>query len=841
MSRWRSLPAYLVRSAGFAFQRLVPLRCTRSAAAADALEGASDRRLAVGQVFDTAVSEARYGTNPEFDDPAVRKAFSRHVKRARAFARQLSDAELPAESLAELTRVVPSLVPRIDELAQAHATWLQLRQAYADAFSEELEGARVAIRRMYGDEYLQEAVFLESGEAYARIQQLIATEGPRNSRARQRERLAMMYAQRFCAKNDTNSICGPHGVAYATDTDGAAPTSLQILAENAHRSTYFSHWAAQRLLDEAVRRAGPSVVTFRAHPTARLSGTSIAWCAMEHDATNLFRRRYGRTTLPVAGVRLIEALAVARTEQELHGLAAELELDIEELTAFLAQLVEAGMVVRGPTLAPGLFYPLRAAADEIERWPSSEVTTWALDEIAALEALVARFARAPLNERVALFGELEARFVAATGDPASRGEGKHYADRSLLHEDCSVDVRSNLGAHWDSLQATLPVLTAALELPLELARERVREWFRARFGEGTSVPALDVHRAFDEDRVLDTPAATPRAAAIEASLERVRGLMAEAVTAGAGGPALLSSTDVLAALAAVPTPGRAGYISADIMVRDGVRGDGALVLGEVHGFFWLPTCLLDVVPADERERVADQMRAAIRDMAHGRSTAECIFLHTQATDRRIPLASTDLQIVTHSDRPDALAFGDLDLRLDGDDFIYTRGDEEVVPLVAYAGYPFVLYTSRIAPLFDDFKERFFPDSLLPESLRSHDAPRLVIDDLVIRRRSWRRASGELLEALTATTESEMFRKAQALRRALGCDACVFVSVPGEPKPILLDFHNQFLIEALVNLLERQPATSVVKIGEMLPGPGELSAQGSDGARTSELRMGFYRV
>src|SRR6185369_1201765 len=125
---------------------------------------------------------------------------------------------------------------------------------------------RVALRRLYDDDRLKESVFLESPEAFERIQQLIATAGPRNARARQRERLAVMYAQRFCAKNDTNSICGPHGVGYMPDAGagGTARIEIEIAVEDARRQTYVSHWAAQRLLDEAVRRAGdPSLVTLR--------------------------------------------------------------------------------------------------------------------------------------------------------------------------------------------------------------------------------------------------------------------------------------------------------------------------------------------------------------------------------------------------------------------------------------------------------------------------------------------------------------------------------------------------------------------------------------------------
>jgi hypothetical protein len=277
------------------------------------------------------------------------------------------------------------------------------------------------------------------------------------------------------------------------------------------------------------------------------------------------------------------------------------------------------------------------------------------------------------------------------------------------------------------------------------------------------------------------------------------------------------------------------------MLRRRFDGGVELVLGELHGFFWLPTCLLDVLPPDHRDRVVDQMRAALRDMARGPPTAECVFRHTQATDRRCPLATTDLQLIVPSDRPDALDFGTLDLCLVGDDFAFLSGDKEIIPLVAYTRYPFLLYTSRIAPLFDDFSERFFPDSMLPAALREHDAPRLVVDDIVFSRRVWRRPVVVVRAALAAGSEAELFRRAQALRRELGCEAHVFVSVSGEPKPVLLDFHNVLLLEALANLLDRQPDDATVKISEMLPGPDELVTRGPDGLRTSELRMGFYRA
>jgi hypothetical protein len=835
--RWSILPAYLVRTAGFAFARLDALRCSASAAAVQVLGDAATARLAAGTAFDHQLGTERYADHPAFDDPEIRKALSRHVKKARAFARRSIDEPVPTESLAEVTRVVPRIGAFGAALADAHARWREAEQTFAAIFAADLERSRAALRALYRDDRLQEAVFLESPEAFERIRQLVASEGARDARARQRERLAAMYAQRFCAKNDTNSICGPHGLAFVTPGD----TCSVEIGGDLRRATYFSHWAAQRLLDEAVRRAGDDArTTLRLHPSARVDETGVAWCVMDHDATSTFRRRHARSELPPAGVQLLRALATPHTHDELGALAPDLGLEVEELAPFLDELAAAGVIIRGPLVPPGLFHPLRAVAAELASWPASDAQRWALAETAAFEQLVAEFATAPLSNRIDAVARIGARFVAATATAASRGDGRHYADRALLHEDCCVAVRSQLGATGATLETSLPALIAAVELPLELARERVREWFRARFGAGP-VAAVVAHRAFDEDRVLETAAATPRADLLRVAIGRVRDVLERAASRGVAGVARLSSAELRGALADVLEPAHAGYVSADLLLRRLPSGASELVLGELHGFCFLPTCLLDVLPDDDRARVLDQMRAAVRELAGGRTTAECVFLHTQATDRRFPIGETDLQLIVPSERADALDLGFLDMRLVGDDFEFWHGDREIVPVVAYTRYPFLLYTSRVAPLFDDFAERFFPDSLLPAVLRDHDAPRFVIDDLVFRRRSWRRSAAAVRAALAASSEVELFRRAQDLRREIGCDARVFVSLTGEPKPILVDFENVFLLEALANVMQSKRDEDVVRISEMLPDPNELVALGPDGSRTSELRIGFYRL
>lgn len=853
MKQLSLLPAHLVRVAGFPFARLDALRCARSVAALEGLDAAADARHRAGTSLDYAISQERYSDNPMFDDVGVRKAFSKQVKQSRAFARVLADVDPPRESLAEVGRIIPRVQPLIDEVLTSHARWRAGLRAYAETFAREFELSRAALRDLYkADRSLQESVFLESVEAFDRVQQLLSTEGPRNARARQRERLAAMYAQRFCAKNDTNSICGPHSVAYFGPPVEEV-THIELSPDRLVRQTYFSHWAAQALLDAAVQRAGeqarrlkrlnPSAYIEHIEPTdpVTVAVSAVSWCVMEHDATSTFRRKYFKSPLSRAAADLLSALRVARMPSEIADLATALGLEVDEALGFIDELEKVGLVLDGGLLPPGLFYPLRAVAGVITSWPDSEAKTWALSEVASFERLVGEFACAPLEQRLALSHELTTRFVEATGMAATRGEGRHYADRALLHEDCHIESRSRPAKVHRELETTLPLIIAALELPQELSRERVREWFRARFGEGKRVAALDAHRAFDTDNVLEQPCSTPRAAALRTAMQRIRHALSRAAAGARGDVVCMSLEELEQALAAVEAPAHAAYISVDVMIRRPANQREQIVLAEAHGFAWLPTCLLDVLPPEHKERVIGQMRATLRELARGKQTGECVFLHTQATDRRFQLATHDLQLTIPTDERASYDLGELDLQLVGNEFEYRRGDDEIVPVAVYTNYPFVMYTSKIGPLFDDLAERFFPDSLLPPELQTGDSPRIMIGDMVVRRRLWRRPARAMREAFAATTEAELFRRAHQVRRELGCDARVFISMSGEPKPVLLDFHNVFLLEAFTNMLERQAEDAVVKFSEMLPGPDELVTRCPDGFRTSELRLGLYRT
>jgi len=77
----------------------------------------------------------------------------------------------------------------------------------------------------------------------------------------------------------------------------------------------------------------------------------------------------------------------------------------------------------------------------------------------------------------------------------------------------------------------------------------------------------------------------------------------------------------------------------------------------------------------------------------------------------------------------------------------------------------------------------------------------------------------------------LYRRARALPRF------TFVSVPGEAKPVFVDFESPALVRQLWRLLRRRSGT--VRISEMLPGPDELWLDNGAGRVCSELRMAVF--
>jgi hypothetical protein len=118
-------------------------------------------------------------------------------------------------------------------------------------------------------------------------------------------------------------------------------------------------------------------------------------------------------------------------------------------------------------------------------------------------------------------------------------------------------------------------------------------------------------------------------------------------------------------------------------------------------------------------------------------------------------------------------------------------------------------------------------------------PRISFDALVVSRETWSFPPSALVFA-AASTEASRFAGATRWRLENSMPRFVFVRIPREPKPLVIDFQSTLAIEivakALRSMREADRATSVV-VTEMLPRPDQLWVCDTAGRRyTSELRL-----
>lgn len=831
---------FLVRMAGFTFRHLERLRFVKSKAALDALLDGRDRERASARAVVAALDAVRYDSAPEARDRSAYNRIRRSARKVRDHALE-PRGPLPAAAAKEIARVFSAVAPSIDGWLADIAAIEPLEERYRGVFASELEEMRLALHAIYRDNpRLLESVFLESASSLSGVRGMLEG-GERNSRAKARERTAVMYLQRFCAKNDTNSMCGPVGLAFLGE---GRRTEVVIEDEIAARKTYFSHWAADVLLDALLGRSGArGQLPIRTNPTMRADGDRMTWGVFEHDSMHFFRRKYLRASMSEVMREVVDALPRPRPADDLvRDLAGRTSMELDDARDVVEQLSDARLLVSAPRLPTGVFEPLVAVRRAIERLEDVDVAD-SRAILDALEANVARFASSGLEGRIAAQADLEAHFEDVTGVSPRRGEGEHYADRGLLHEDCHARVRADIEPRERSeLERTVGALAGVQALALARTRARVLAWFRRTFGEGAAVAVTEVSRRFDEERPDTAEASSPEVDEVDRLLARARGLVERALDEVNEGVARVDLEDLLSIVDRAPSAERPAYASVDLMM---CRAGGPVrwVIGELHGMFLLPTFWFDVVPAPERERALASMRDILRRLARGRPTAEGLFTHTQATDRHFPIASFDMSVIGSSARPpsDVFDFGVLDVRADRDGIHFLRGAEEIVPLLGYRNWhPFLLYTTPLICMQDDYAGRFPAPELLPPAVVEGDAPRMCLGNVVFRRASWTRTATFVAEALGGLDDAALLHDAELLRRRIGCPREVFVSIHGEPKPLFLDFSSYFLVEAFGRLVRGGDPARTVRFSEMLPGPNDLFLEGSDGPRTFELRMGIYR-
>jgi hypothetical protein len=701
--------------------------------------------------------------------------------------------------------------------------WLS---GFADPTDSDADAQSAAVGRLLGEPRFMTALAWQNPSvvrAWADKHARALACGKPLRRGGTRQAVLARYAQRYCAKNDTIGFFGP--VAWAR-FDETAMGLRQVGAGGIRsRSVHFETWAVEALAaswcdDEFVAPHLP----VRINPAVSFDGRLVRrpWRA-EEEITPL------AAAVLRAAQRVRRAGAVSELAAELSGHSSA------EAAAKLRELYDSKLVIVG-FVVPLNESPEASLREQVEHIEDDQVRSRLLLRLEEFDVLRARVAAAG-GDPVAVHSALEDLnevFVAAVSREATRGKDESQHGRAVLYEDCRRDIDVVLGG--DQLDA----LGTPLHLVLDTA-----SWLARETATAVSEQLLDHYQALrgrvDDVRLselyfsaADTLSGAPGTVVHEVVAD-FRARWAELLasgTAGDGPDEIRLSSERLAKLVpilfppGVPLWSGARYHSPDVMLA---RSDRATrwILGELH--------------------------VAL-------NTLENRFFHTQADDRDELAAAVAADMIVPrviSLRPNSSrdvsprTYPPLTVHLP-DRYVYWSAAEDCVAPPGAKTWPATALKVRqvtndlvveapggawTAPLLEVLGE--FLSALVVNRFELRDAapelPRVVLDNLVICRRSWRIPAADLpsdvggLELLAARL------------RALGVPRRTFVRTPIERKPFFVDLDAPLLLRNMARALrhtkELPSDTAFVHLTEMSPDAGEMWLVDSAGDHyTSEFRL-----
>ncbi|MFI7673416.1 lantibiotic dehydratase [Actinophytocola sp. NPDC049390] len=689
----------------------------------------------------------------------------------------------------------------------------QPAELFDKVFTEALRAGAVAIGDVAADPLLREAVAWQNPAVLSTLDKLVAG-GPdtrRTVRRRDREKALLRYWQRYCAKSETIGFFGP--VSWGT-VDPAAPTTVRVGPELVRdRAVFFEAWALIEYgdalaADLAVRRWWPPVPRPHVTVEGRWLRTPLA-DPVELSAADaqLLSRCDGHTPAHqvVAGV--------GRGEQDGYLL--------------LDRLVDRGLLHWDAHL------PLSHDAETVLR---ERIAAIGDDEVrarvaAGFDRLCA--ARDAATTDPTTLSTVDAEFTAVTGRAATRRDGQMYAGRTLTYLDTTRDADLVVGG------GLLTTMAAPLTIVLRAAR-----WLSARFGAACEQIAADLHAAQPgpvhlsdlwypvQDELFDT-ANGPSAGIGAEFTARWSRLFRLAEHPGAA-EIRLTAADLAAEseqLFAAPGPGwpSARVHSVDLQVCAAEVADlddpaTLLVLGELHpAYNPFDSALFSPWHPDQQ---------ALRAAHHAEFGPRTRMLYPDDAPRNTGRARHGLNT------PGDCELGVVDARGAGPHLVPATSilvEDRDGELTA------VLPDGRTWPLVEAFGHVL--TVVLLDSFKlvgpAATSPRIVLDQLVVARRTWRTTVAATGLA-DVTGERDRFLATRAFRQRLGLPERVFVKLGTETKPTYVDLAGPGFVQVLCTMLRtaRQSGPDVpVTITEQLPSTADSWLPDAHGGRyVSELRF-----
>jgi Lantibiotic dehydratase, N terminus len=744
---------------------------------------------------------------------------------------RLRTTGFPADGLDRLR------APDCASAADAYLAGQASGQDWQEAFAASVDRCSREVRAIAADPVFREAVTWQNPGVLRSLDRMLDASPPgrRNARQRERERLVARYWQRYCAKAETIGFFGP--VCWAR-VDPEAPAVIARPGDDLLRDRHvdLEHWALAECAEQIA--ADPSIRRWLSpalQPQLALRGRRILDPVKPPvelapaEAEVLARCDGRRAAADIAGELVAGHLAGLRKPEDVYLL--------------LDRLVAKGILrwTLDVPVHPDCERMLRERIMAIAEPGASSRALAQLDRLASARDKVAAAAGQP-GELAEAIDRLETEFARITRADVVRKPGQAYAARRIYREETTRDLTVTIGRTvLDAIAAPLAiVLSAARWLSAALAEAYLESlngiyddlsgefgsadvplgqlWFLAQdlfYGSGNRPVdrvQADFSRRWAELFGLDQPGHDPRERRLRsADLAPVAARVFPARPPG-WPDARVHSPDLQICAESVEelNAGRFYVVLSELHVAFATNAYGAAV-----GAHPDPSALRSALAAD----LGGGRVRPLLPTSWPRNTSRLAFALGTVDDVQLGI------LPAPGANPDQLLpITAMSVSRAGGPLVATAPDGRCWPLTAI----FAQSLSEVAV------EMFKRAGTGPHT------PRVVIDDMVISRETWRPAlAGSGL--LDPGNESERFLAARRWRQALGLPERVFVSVASEVKPLFCDLTSPPLVSSLLHMLSAAKVAGGdgvrLSVTEMLPLPDHAWVPDADGRRyLSELRL-----
>lgn len=810
---WRLWRTVCLRSAGFPLEPLRQFRLN------EALEA-----LAEVDSWAQAREIARLNALKICQQHAKRPGGNRSTWR-RLERKLIASASIASDASAALDDALfDELLAKYRQNCDAHAAALK---SYRDAYLRDEACLDQSLSELCTSPRFMEALVWQNPELVARNRLLTPRSEPRApSRQRALNRVLQHYWFRYRTKNESIGFFGPIG--WANINEDIAQLLIEPAAQLIEaREVHFEYWAIDALAQALNKTPGlhawlkPKLV-----PRVRI------------DSDGFFNGRGERVNLS-----WLQREVLLRCDGHLSALKiaeAVAALPLASSNTFAAVGPALSQLAKARTINWRLSTPVSRNSETALRTNLQEIGERDLrnELLAKLDGLVAgldKLQRLPTENGVrdparlsADYDALANEFQRLTSLSPKRNAGLTYGGRGLVYEDCRRGVKVEIGS--DALQA--------LEQPLSLLLTSAR-WYT--YAVAKQFEATVTHSIVDTMRnsqITHAPLVVyiqmlldEAPAVIAAVTSELENKWSDLLNLDLGQDQMrFRSADLSARMTELFAAPHAGWPSArfhspDLMLRRLPAGD-EWVLGELHA-------AANTIAQDLFLAMHPDPDALLQQFTLDKAAAE-FSLVPQASfqwghrvaggvvDGREDIAVEFGPSPSVADGRNVIAIGSLRLVSLGERLVIEHID-----------------TGNRYPLASLFRTIFRLDALngFKPIRRAAHVPRISIDSLVIHRESWRiRASS--IPFLDIHDPADRFAAMHRWRVSLGLPQQIFCQLPGEKKPIYVDFRSPPTLDiARALFIKERSNNTYISISEMLPVEDEACLHDAEGRYyTSEFRF-----